>query len=382
MSRAGPILLCIVIAGFLLWLELQTHHPTVKEGSIALSDVLGGGGENFERVTGPVPLRFPADHGRHDAYRNEWWYFTGNLESADGRRFGFQYTLFRFKLGDTQSSGSDWDSEHLWMAHFAVSDLANQQFHSEERFARDALGLAGATTERWWLGSWRVDALNPGWQLEVMADSMGLRLDLVPVREKVLQGREGFSRKGPEPGQASLYYSHTRLNASGQLSVGDWSGQVSGLAWLDREWGSGQLDDSLAGWDWFALHLDDGRDLMVYRLRRLDGSASEFSAGALVWPDGRFRILQSGDFTTRSRRRWRDQEGVEWPLAWRIEVPDHGIDLIVDAAFDKQRWRASVPYWEGMVDIREGRGERVVGHGYMELSGYADRPGQARNRPR
>lgn len=382
MMRPIPILLCLLVVGLLLWLELQTHAPDRRPEPIALSAVLGGDAADFERVTGPVSLSFPADHARHDAYRNEWWYFTGNLASDDGRRFGFQYTLFRFKLGDSEPTGSAWDSEHLWMAHFAISDLANEQFHSEERFARDALGLAGASSERWWLGSWQVDALNPGWQLEAMADTMGLSLELIPDRGKVLQGRDGFSKKGPKPGQASRYYSYTRLNASGHLSVGGWSGQVSGLAWLDREWGSGQLDESLAGWDWFALQLDDGRDLMVYRLRRHDGSPSEFSAGSLVWPDGRYSILQADDLATRPERRWRDREGVEWPLSWHIEVPGHGIDLIVDAAFDNQRWRASVPYWEGMVEIRNSGDERSIGRGYMELSGYADHTVESQRRPR
>lgn len=382
MMRAASIILGVFVGALIVWLEVQTHDPAPRAEPIALSDVLGEGTTDFDRVTGPVPLNFPADHARHDSYRNEWWYFTGNLEAADGRRFGFQYTLFRFKLDDSGPSQSPWASEHLWMAHFAISDLADQGFYSEERFARDALGLAGATAERWWLGSWRVDARNPGWHLEAMADSMGLSLELVPDRGKVLQGRDGFSRKGPEPGQASRYYSYTRLRASGDLTVGDWSGQVSGLAWLDREWGSGQLDDSLAGWDWFALQLEDGRDLMVYRLRRNDGSASEFSAGSLVWPDGRYVILESGDFTTVPGRRWRDREGVEWPLDWQIRVPEYDLDLLVDAAFEGQRWRASVPYWEGMVDIRDRASEQTVGRGYMELSGYADRRGQSRNRPR
>lgn len=380
--RAVPIIIGLLIAGLLLWLELQTHEPDTRATPIALSDVLGGEATEFQRVTGPVPISFPADHARHDAYRNEWWYFTGNLESADGRRFGFQYTLFRFKLGESPSTESAWDSEHLWMAHFAVSDLANQRFYSAERFSRDALGLAGATTDRWWLGSWQVDALESGWQLDALADSMGVRLELVPDRENILQGREGFSKKGPKPGQASRYYSFTRLNATGQLTVGDWSGSVSGLAWLDREWGSGQLDESLAGWDWFALQLNDGRDLMVYRLRQNNGEASEFSAGSLVWPDGRYTILEADDFTARPKRRWRDQEGVEWPLSWRIEVPDHDLDLNVNAAFDAQRWHASVPYWEGMVNIQDRDGAHSIGRGYMELSGYADRSAQSRDQPR
>jgi predicted secreted hydrolase len=215
-----------------------------------------------------------------------------------------------------------------------------------------------------------------------MTDSMGLRLDLIPDRDMVLQGQGGYSRKGPEPGQASRYYSFTRLAASGSLSVGNWTGQVSGLAWLDREWGSSPLAESLAGWDWFALQLDDGRDLMVYRLRRHDGSASEFSAGSLVRQDGSYRVLQAGDFLARPERRWSDQEGVEWPLRWHIQVAEEDIDVIVDAAFDDQRWRASVPYWEGMVDVTDARGEGAIGRGYMELSGYADQAVQSRGRPR
>jgi len=370
--RFAPIILVIVLAALVLWLEWQTYEPPGNASPIALSDVLGGDTADAKQVMGPVSLEFPADHARHDAYRNEWWYFTGNLAAEDGRRFGFQYTLFRFKLANAESTGSAWDSEHLWMAHFAVSDAANERFYSEERFSRDALNLAGATSERWWLGSWQVEALDPGWRLEAMAEAMGLRLELRPDRGKVLQGQDGYSRKGPKPGQASRYYSQTRLQAKGELTVGDWSGEVEGLAWLDREWGSGQLDESLAGWDWFALQLDDGRDLMVYRLRRNRGGASEFSAGSLVWPDGRYEILQASDFSTEPLRRWRDREGVEWPLSWRIRVPQHDLNLEVEAVFDDQRWRASVPYWEGMVAVQAENDGAPLGRGYMELSGYAD----------
>jgi len=384
------VVMITLIAALTIWLNQQTRVPTSQADSVSLAAVMSDSDEanpnqsRFKRVTGPVELRFPDDHARHDDFQNEWWYFTGNLEGDDGRRFGFQYTLFRFHLGSTadvvsdadqvpnKSTASAWDSEQMWMAHFAISDLDSERFYSEERFARDALALAGATSQRWWLGSWEVVASDNGWKLQALAESMGLELQLVPSRSKVLQGEQGYSRKGPKPGQASHYYSHTRLDVSGRLEVDGWSGQVKGLAWLDREWGSGQLDASQTGWDWFALHFDDGRDLMVFQLRGLDGQPSGFASGSLVWPDGHYQILSGNDFTMQPGRRWRDELGVEWPMSWSIDLPQHDIAITVEAAFDNQRWRASVPYWEGMVDIINQNNGAEIGRGYMELSGYAD----------
>lgn len=353
------------------WLAARVQQAAPAPAALSASALLGAAPESFRRVTGPEPLRFPEDHGVHPGYRNEWWYLTGNLEDADGRRFGFQFTLFRFAADPIDTPATDFSADAVWMGHLAVSDVENRRFVTRERFARGALGLAGATSGEWWLRDWRVVRTGSGWRLDAALEDGRIALDLEPVKPVVLQGERGYSRKGPERGNASRYYSITRIDAGGRLRLDGAVYAVSGRAWLDREWGSSQLGEGIAGWDWFALQLDDGRDLMLYRLRTGAGGASPFSAGALVAPDGRYTILERADFELEPIRRWTDAAGVSWPVAWRVRVPAASISITVRPVFDAQRWNASVAYWEGAVDALDAAGG-VVGRGYLELSGYAD----------
>lgn len=373
--RRDALLIIVMAALALLWLGLriQSGQPAIAE-QISGTALLASAPESFRRVTGPVPMRFPEDHALHAGYRNEWWYFTGNLQGPADERFGYQFTLFRFALetesGAASNADSDFAADAVWMAHLALSDADAQRFYQYERFAREALDMAGASQTEWWLRDWQVTATDTGWRLLAAGDEITLDLALNPAKPVVLQGDAGYSRKGPEPGNASRYYSLTRIDTHGRLRIGSDLVEVSGLSWLDREWGSSQLGEGLDGWDWFALQLDDGRDLMLYRLRQSDGEASPFSAGALVEADGRYRILTAEDFRLTPERYWRDAEGVEWPLDWRLELHRPGLQLEVRAVFDAQRWNRSVQYWEGMVDVFEQG--RTVGRGYLELSGYAD----------
>ncbi|TVQ42074.1 MAG: carotenoid 1,2-hydratase [Wenzhouxiangella sp.] len=372
MMRLDLVLFGLAVAALVAWLSWQTRTVEPEIGTIGLAEVLGDAPEHFRRVTGPEPLSFPNDHGSHPDYRSEWWYFTGNFETGAGQRLGFQFTLFRFALNQPQSARSDWSADALWMAHLALSDGRSQRFFQSERFARGALGLAGATPSRWWLRDWVVTATEQGWQLNAEAGEFALDLDMVQTRPLVFQGDAGYSRKGPEPGNASRYYSATRLETRGRIRIDDQWLDVEGLAWLDREWGSNQLSDTLAGWDWFALHLDDGRDLMVYRLRNHEGEASPWSAGALVDSDGGSRTLRYADFSAQPLDWWRDPEGHRWPLAWRISVPGADLDLTTRPVFEDQLWRRSVRYWEGMIDVIDSATGAVIGRGYTELSGYAE----------
>ncbi|PKL96605.1 MAG: carotenoid 1,2-hydratase [Gammaproteobacteria bacterium HGW-Gammaproteobacteria-8] len=370
--KRDALILMLLGAIMIGWLLQRVDRGAVESGPISSTALLNSAPEDFRRVTGPVPLAFPADHGLHPGYRNEWWYFTGNLIDEDGRRYGFQYTLFRFALPDASAQDSDFATEALWMGHLAVSDLDGRRFFNAERFGRDALGLAGADQDLWWLRDWEVRRDGDSWHLQAGFDPIGLDLSLKPLSPIVLQGEAGYSRKGPEPGNASRYYSITRIDVSGALILDGEPRRVRGLAWLDREWGSSQLGAGIAGWDWFALQLDDGRDLMLYRLRTEDGRASPFSAGVLVQPDGSYRVLQREDFELRPRRWWRDDEGVEWPVAWSAELPLAGLALEVEAVFDAQRWNTTVAYWEGAVQVRNAADGAALGRGYLELSGYAE----------
>ncbi|MEM1080863.1 MAG: lipocalin-like domain-containing protein [Pseudomonadota bacterium] len=387
MRRDGWLLLGLS-ALCIIWLMLrvQAAQPA-NSAQFSGTALLASAPESFKRVTGPRAWSFPADHGLHPGYRNEWWYFTGNLETANGERIGYQFTLFRFalELDEAQpllhEQRSDFNAPAVWMAHLALSDGRTDTFYQHERFAREALELAGATAQQWWLRDWQVTATDRGWRLLAQAPNFGLDLNLVSSKPIVLQGEAGYSQKGPESGNASSYYSMTRIDTQGQVRIGQQTLGVQGQSWLDREWGSSQLGEDLDGWDWFALQLADGRDLMLYRLRQSDGQASPYSAGILVSASGAYRPLQSDDFDLQPTRIWTDDQGVDWPVDWALSVNDPALKLEVRAVFDRQRWDRSVRYWEGMVDVYQANDR--IGRGYLELSGYADANGdQVRARTR
>jgi predicted secreted hydrolase len=348
---------------------------------VGVADFLGTGRPaDFERAEAPRAFDFPADHGAHPGFRSEWWYFTGNLAAADGRHFGFQLTFFRFALvPGTVERASAWATNQAWMAHLTVTDSAGGRFHAAERLARGALGLAGAEAApfRVWLGDWKARAMESGgdiYPLKLIARDEAIAIDLTLTSAKplVLQGENGWDRKGPEPGNASYYYSYTRLNARGQLSIGDTAVDVSGSAWMDREWGSSALGPDLAGWDWCALQLSDGSELMLYRLRHSDGRASDFSKAALIRPDGERRSYAVGEFTFEPRRWWTSPKTkVKYPVAWSIELPAEDLSLEIRPRLDDQELDLTVRYWEGAVTATgRGRSGAIRAEGYLELAGY------------
>jgi predicted secreted hydrolase len=386
-ARPDPViaaLILIVVTGLAvgLW-RGEPVSVSAVDGASELGGVLGGGEgsddlSGYRRVTGPRAFRFPADHAAHPDYRSEWWYYTGNLESEGGRRFGFQLTFFRFALAPSMPAReSRWASRQAWMAHFAITDARSGRHYTAERFQRGALGLAGADASplRIWLDDWQATGSGTGLfplHLKAADDGQGLDLTLTSTKPLVLQGREGYSRKGADPGNASYYYSYTRLTAEGRLSVGGEALPVHGSAWLDREWSTSALAPEEAGWDWFALQFDDGRDLMIYRLRRRDGTASRWSAGVIVSPDGAVRHLGADDFTLESRRWWRSPEtGVRYPVGWRVHIPAADLEFQVEPLVDNQEMNVAFRYWEGAVTARGRSGSRdLAGRGYLELTGY------------
>lgn len=350
----------------------------VAEG--ALTERLGGDAvSGFARALEPRAFRFPADHGPHPDYRNEWWYLTGNLVTTAGRRFGYQVTFFRIALAPpdsrTQTRRSEWATRQVWMAHVALSDAENRRHEERERFARGALGLAGARAEpfRVWLEDWQLQASGAGdgqsWELQIQTDRFSFEFTLEPLKPIVLQGDAGLSQKSAERGNASFYYSMPRLMTRGQIRLGDQALEVSGLSWLDREWSTSALGEEQAGWDWFALQLHDGRDLMYYRLRRKDGGPDPHSGGILVDPDGSGRRLGPADAALQPQRWWRSADGARYPVAWRLQL-SAGPDFSIEAVFDDQRMDTSVTYWEGMVDVFDAQTGEGAGRGYLELAGY------------
>ncbi|NKB88295.1 MAG: carotenoid 1,2-hydratase [Acidobacteria bacterium] len=344
-----------------------------------LAEVLGGESDGFARALEPREFGFPRDHGSHPDYRTEWWYFTGHLSGADDEAFGFQFTLFRSGLPRrTPGQGGGWRARDLWMGHFAVGDFRRGDFWPFERFARGALGLAGASETGFdaWLENWRIVAEDTEQAdspvvLSAEAGDVALRLRLVPERPPVLQGVNGLSQKGAEPGSASYYYSMPRWRAAGSVRVPAGDFEVSGTAWLDREWSTSVLEPGQAGWDWFSLQLDDGSDLMLYAMRRDDGTTDEYSSGTYVAADGTVQPLQRDDFSIEPRGTWTTDDGIEYPAAWTLRVPGAGLELEVAPRIPNQEMRLSFRYWEGAV-VATGSlgGMSVGGRGFVELTGY------------
>lgn len=340
----------------------------------------GSGVEGFARAFGPRSFDFPRDHGQHPEYRNEWWYFTGNLADAQGRRFGYQLTFFRIALAPGSAvSESRWRNNQLYMAHFAVSDIDGRTFHAFERFGRAGPGMAGADNPplHLWVDDWEARATEPrGFplRLRAAAEDVAIDLELVPTKPVVLNGDAGLSPKSAEPGNASYYYSIPRLETRGSVRTDGYVREVVGLSWLDREWSTSALGADQEGWDWFALHLDDGRDLMLYRLRRIDGTVDPASAGTFVEVNGTARPLMSDELDLRVLDHWTSpRTGIRYPARWRLRVAGLDLDLEVNPAFDTQELDVSVRYWEGAVVVRGKAGsDTVSGRGYMELAGYAD----------
>lgn len=369
------LLIGAVIIGALRF-GLPGAAPTPEAQSLAAVMGPTGDADAFARVTGPRPLSFPADHGAHPDHRTEWWYFTGNLTSETGEDYGFQLTLFRTALApEPPERASDWATRQVWMGHFAVTDLGAGEHRAAERYQRGALGLAGATTRpvRVWMDDWQIRSEGPDrlfpLQVEASDPANGIAIDLAIDADKphVLQGERGYSQKGEDPANASRYYSYTRLAAEGKVSFANTAASVTGSAWLDREWSTSALDANQAGWDWFALQLADGRDLMVYRLRRNDGSTDRHSAGILVGPDGESRRLAADDFRLTAERYWESpRTGSRYPVAWRLQLPGEGMELSVEARLDDQEMPTTVRYWEGAVAVT-GSAEGV---GYLEMTGY------------
>ncbi len=354
--------------------------------------------QSFARATGPMELSFPADHGPHLDYQTEWWYYTGNLLTPEGRHFGYQLTFFRRALLPEEFAPqreSDWATHQAYMAHFALSDTASQTQQAFERLGRGAAGLAGAQAAPFhvWLEDWEVIETGPAsYRLRARAiteDGQAIAIDLVlkDIRGPVLQGDSGYSQKGPDPGQASYYYSLTRLESSGTVQVGEQPYQVSGLSWMDHEFSTSVLSANQVGWDWFSLQLNVGvaqpgdsqqdavlpAELMLFQIRQADGSIDPFSSGTLVYPDGSTQTLKREDFTITVTGTWTSPEtGAEYPAGWQISASEIGLELALTPAFADQELNLSYAYWEGAVLV-EGTllGETASGRGYVELTGYS-----------
>lgn len=374
--RMIAALLLLALSGGVVWKFMPVPASEVS----AVLEGMPASSGTFSRVTGPVDLSFPKDFGAHPDTQTEWWYFTGNIAAADGRRFGYQLTFFRRGLvgpAVIEQRSSAWAADQVYLAHFALTDAAGGGFHPIERIERGAAGMAGAQGEpafQVWLRDWSVQQLDEQtYQLRAFQDGMGLELNLDDIKGPVMQGDSGYSQKGPDPGNASTYVSLTRLESRGFVTLSGLKIAVTGTTWMDHEYGTSTLAADQIGWDWFSIQLDDGRDLMMYTIRRKDGAIDPFSRGAIIEKDGSVEALQSGDFEITVNKRWKSpHSGGIYPAAWSVRVPESGLFLQIEPILADQELNNSFVYWEGAVRIEGSQyGKALKGWGYTELTGYA-----------
>lgn len=373
--RGGLLVLAV---GLVLVLPrfLAPHRPAA---GLNVSAALGGTEQSgYQRAERPRAFHFPEDHGPHPEFRNEWWYLTGNLSDAAGRQFGYQWTLFRIALSpEPPVADSAWRTHQVYMAHFALTDVKGEKHHGFERFSRGAIGLAGAQAVpfRVWLEDWVLSGTNTDtWPMRLQVKEGGLAVDLSLQANQpvVLQGDRGLSQKSAEPGNASYYYSHPRLLTWGTVTVDGETFTVSGASWLDREWSTSALGSEQTGWDWLALHLDDGQDLMFYRLRHRDGSMDAFSRGMLRDQRAETRLLNREEVDLQPQGEWiSPHSGDRYPAAWRLRLPSEALDVTITPKVADQEMRLTVRYWEGAVTVSgQAGGQPVQGQGYLEMTRY------------
>ena len=322
---------------------------------------------------------FPRDHASHPDYKVEWWYYTGNVAAKDGRRFGYQVTFFRVGVDQTPVNPSRWAIRDLFMTHLAVSDVSQQQYRYAERLSRGGPGVAGADVDRYrvWNEDWTASLDAQGRHVLHASDKgTGLNLVLDEGKSPAIHGLGGISQKGAQAGNASHYYSLTRMPTRGTISVDGERVEVAGESWMDHEFGTSFLEPGQQGWDWLSIQLADGRDLMLYQLRRGDGSRDPRSSGTLVSVDGRATHLAVDDFTLApAGATYQSANGAVYPMAWTVTVPSQALTLRVTTPLETQELSlegsTGVFYWEGVIDIAgKSGGKAVSGRGYLEMTGY------------
>lgn len=336
--------------------------------------------DGWQRAGAGYRFQFPRDHASHPDYKLEWWYYTGNLSAPDARAFGYQITFFRIGVEPTPINPSRWAVRDLFMAHFAVTDIARGGFQFAERLNRAGIGWAGAAVDRYrvWNEGWEA-RLDPEGRHRLHASQANMTIDLRldPGKPPVDQGTDGLSQKGSAEGNASHYYSLTRMPTAGTLTLDGKTIEVRGLSWMDHEFGTSFLEEGQQGWNWFALQLDDDTELMLYEFRRSDGKRDAHSSGSLVDELGRRTPLRTADFTMTPTEWWSSPRShAVYPVAWTLRLPGYNLDLRVRAAVAPQELvtarSAGVTYWEGAVLVEGTRGGRSVrGRGYLEMTGYA-----------
>ena len=393
-----------ILVGLALSWILFSEPKAEIEATISAAQALSGSDtEGFTQALAPREFVFPGDHGAHPGFKTEWWYYTGNLFTEEGRQFGYQFTIFRNQLSPSDADfarinqeepvlmnpeeegarDSEWSTNQLYLAHFAISDVSKKDHVFDERYSRGTAGLAGASVDpyRIWLEDWEITrvkdskASDERFQMRIKAEmSDGTALDIVlnPQKPLVLQGEEGYDKKGGEDGNASYYISFTRMQTEGLLKKEGESLAVSGLSWMDHEWSTSALDSGQTGWDWFSIQLSNGYELMYYQIRNVDPDLAPQTTGSLVTPNGQKRDLDQGEVRLEVLEYWASPHtGARYPVQWTLAIPSEELEMDVTTVFDDQEMTVSVQYYEGALQVSgKFRDEAIDGNGYIEMTGY------------
>ena len=325
----------------------------------------------YPRVA-PRALVFPRDHGAHPEFRTEWWYVTGWVADTAGRDYGVQVTFFRNRPGVAETNRSAFAPRQLVFAHAALADPRHGRLRHDQRAARAGFELAGTgeASTRTFIDDWSLSEIGGRYVAKIAAREFALDLAFVPTQPLLLHGDGGYSRKGPEPAQASYYYSQPQLAVTGMVTVAGTASSVTGAAWLDHEWSSTVMAPDAAGWDWTGINLADGGALMAFRMRDRSGGTL-WAGGTLRGADGRVRAFTPDEVRFAATRSWRSpRTGVTYPVGMAVDVGGMALilePLIDDAELDSRASTGTI-YWEGAV--RSLAAGREVGRGYLELTGY------------
>ncbi len=353
------------------WFGLQHPEDEAFRADVIAEMAGDGSNEQFSRAIDPYEFSFPRDYGPHPNFQTEWWYYTGNLKTKTGRHFGYQFTIFRRALDTGKIPGeSDWRTNQVYFAHFAVSDIQEEKFHSFEKFSRGALGLSGAQAEPYmvWLDDWQVFKEGEEYVLLAKEGQVALQLKMTLEKPTVFQGDDGLSRKSEDEGNASYYYAQTRLASEGVIEVGSQRFEVTGDSWLDREWSTSAFKRGESGWDWFSVQLEDNREVMLYQIRYKDGGISPYSSGSYIDASGKKTHLTLDEYSIEVTDSWKSPHTeTVFPSSWILSIPGLNLELTVIPLFNDQEHRHSFNYWEGAARVTS---DSVNGYGYVELTGY------------
>ncbi len=361
---------------------MRNSLKTLARCALVVAVAVASLAAQFREAMPGYKYEFPRDYFNHPDFQTEWWYYTGNLKSADGRAFGFELTFFRIGAKRDATAGSDWAVNDIYMAHLALSDINGQRFYHDERLNRAGPGIAGidATTARIWNGNWQIQFDGSAQKLKAVSDDFSLDFTLTTKKPPVIHGINGVSQKSAGAGRASHYFSLTRLAVSGGISLKGASIPVEGTAWMDHEFFTQQLDAGQTGWDWLSLQFDDNSELMLFRIRRSDGTIDPYSSGTYIDADGKPTHLDRKDFGLEpAGESWTSPVSkAKYPIHWRVSVAPLHLQLDVVTPLKQQEISSKIKfapsYWEGAIRVTGDRaGAPLAGVGYLEMTGY-DKP--------